>query len=64
MAYDSLRFPVDQFTEETKTIGGKTIVLHNYKHLCYVAAPVDDDFQSLNVTVPVSIDIVRQNVLP
>lgn len=56
MAHDPLLFPVEAYTEETKVLGGNTIVLHHYQHLCYVAAPVDDDFQSLNVTVPVSID--------
>ena len=56
MNQDPLLFPVERYTTETRTIDGKEIMLHHYKHLCYVAAPIDDDFQSLNVTVPVSID--------
>ncbi len=57
---DLLRFPTDAFTEETlrvETPGGpRQILCRRYEKLPYVAAPVDADFQSMDVTVPVAID--------
>ncbi len=57
---DPLVFPKDKYTVETKTIktsaGDKTVKIHAYKHLLYVAKPVDKDYQSLDVSVPVEID--------
>ena len=57
---DPLVFPKDNFTVETRTIktssGEKKVTYHSYMHILYVAKPVDKDFQSLNVSVPVKID--------
>ena len=57
---DPLLFPKDAFVEETKTVktssGERTVTVHSYKHVPYVANPVDKDYQSLDVTVPVRVD--------
>ena len=57
---DPLLFPKDNFTVETKTVktseGEKKVTYHSYMHIPYVANPVDKDYQSLNVSVPVEID--------
>jgi hypothetical protein len=57
---DPLIFPKDNFTVETKIVktssGEKKITFHSYLHILYVAKPVDQDYQSLNVNVPVRID--------
>ena len=57
---DPLLFPKDAFVEETKTVktssGERTVTVHSYKHVPYVANPVDKDYQSLDVTVPVLVD--------
>ena len=57
---ESLLFPKDNFTVETKIVktstGEKKVTYHSYQHITYVAKPVDKDFQSLNVSVPVEID--------
>lgn len=57
---DILRFPVNDYVEETKIIntpdGEKTVVCKVYKHLQYVSNPVDADFQSLDIFIPVSIN--------
>jgi hypothetical protein len=59
---DPLLFPKDNFTVENRTIktssGEKKVTYHSYMHILYVAKPVDKDFQSLNVSVPVKIDDV------
>jgi hypothetical protein len=59
-AQDPLLFPRDNFTVETKTVktsaGEKKVTYHAYMHIPYVANPVDKDYQSLNVSVPVEID--------
>jgi acetyl esterase/lipase len=59
---DPLRFPADQFTLETKTVmtamGKKKVTYRSYMHLLYVANPVDKDYQSLNISVPVMVDDV------
>jgi hypothetical protein len=56
----SLAFPADDFTVETKTVatsdGDKEVTYHLYSHLTYVSNPVDADYESLNVSVPVQID--------
>jgi len=45
---------------ETKTVktssGEKQVTYHSYMHIPYVANPVDKDYQSLNVSVPVKVD--------
>ncbi len=47
---------------ETKTVktcsGEKKVTFHSYMHILYVAKPIDKDFQSLDVSVPVKIDDV------
>jgi hypothetical protein len=57
---DILLFPRDNFTVETKTVktpeGEKKVTYHSYMHVPYVANPVDKDFQSLNVAVPVKVN--------
>jgi hypothetical protein len=57
---DPLLFPKENFTVETKTVktssGEKTIIYHSYRHILYVANPVDKDYQSMDVSVPVKID--------
>ena len=57
---DPLLFPKDNFTVETKTVktssGEKKVTYHSYIHIPYVANPVDKDYQSMNVSVPVKVD--------
>jgi hypothetical protein len=59
---DPLLFPKTAYTEETKTVrtssGEKKIAYRFYKHIPYVAMPVDKDYESLNVSVPVRVDEV------
>jgi hypothetical protein len=59
-AKDPLLFPGDNFTVETKTVktsaGERKVAYHSYLHIPYVTKPVDKDYQSLNVSVPVEID--------
>ena len=55
-----LQFPKDKFTLETKKVrttkGEVEVIYRAYMHIPYVANPVDKDYQSLNVFVPVKID--------
>jgi hypothetical protein len=57
---DSLMFPKENYTVETMTVttsaGEKEVTYRSYKHIQYVANPIDKDYQSLNVTVPIEID--------
>jgi len=57
---DILRFPVDNYTmdvSEAMTKNGPVKVdYRKYEHLRYVANPVDADYQSLDVWVPVAIN--------
>jgi len=57
---DPLLFPKDNFTVETKTVkttlGEKEVSYRSYLHIPYVANPVDKDYESMNVSVPVKID--------
>lgn len=57
---DPLRFPVDTYTEATVTVttsdGTVEVTYRFYQHIPYVANPVDTDYQSLDVKVPVMID--------
>ena len=59
---DPLLFPKDNFTVETKIVktsaGEKTVTYHSYMHIPYVANPVDKDYQSMNVSVPIKVDEV------
>lgn len=55
-----LQFPVDAYTEETETVitttGEVEVTYRLYEHIPYVANPVNTDYQSLDVKVPVMID--------
>lgn len=57
---DPLLFPKDKFTVETKTVytaaGKKEVTYRSYMHILYVSKPIDKDYQSLNVSVPIKID--------
>jgi hypothetical protein len=59
-AKDPLPFPKDSFTVETRTVktsnGEKNVTCRSYKHIPYVADPVDRDYESLDVSVPVEVD--------
>jgi len=59
---DPLLFPKDNFTVETKTVrtsaGEKKVTYRSYMHIPYVANPVDKDYQSMNVSVPIKVDDV------
>jgi hypothetical protein len=56
----ALAFPKDQFKLETKTVktvaGDKTVVYRLYQHIPYVTKPVDKEYESLDVKVPISVD--------
>lgn len=57
---DALAFDKDAYTELTTTVttddGDKEVTYHFWKAITYVAKPVDEKYQSLNVSVPVKID--------
>ncbi|WP_369265601.1 subtype B tannase [Streptomyces sp. R35] len=58
---DALAFDKDAYTELTTTItdaGGTDheVVYHFWKAITYVTNPVDEAYQSLNVSVPVKVD--------
>ncbi|WP_254648372.1 subtype B tannase [Streptomyces sp. GbtcB6] len=57
---DSLAFDPDAYTEITTTIstddGDKEVTYHFWSAITYVTDPVDETYQSLTVSVPVSID--------
>jgi len=59
-AGDSLQFPVDSYIEQTQTVttsaGAVEVTYRLYQHIPYVANPVDTDYQSLDVKVPLAID--------
>lgn len=62
---DPLRFPKDKFSVETVTVrtsgGERKVTVHAYKHIPYVANPIDKDYQSLDVNVPIEVDGVAVN---
>ena len=57
---DPLLFPGDNYALETKTVktatGERKVTYRIYRQIPYVANPVNKDYQSLNVSVPVEID--------
>ena len=57
---DPLLFPKENFTVETKTVkttlGEKKVTYRSYMHIPYVANPVDKNYQSMNVSVPIRVD--------
>lgn len=56
----ALCFETDNFTEETRIVqtssGEKQVTYKAYLHIPYVSKPVDTNYQSLNVYVPVSVN--------
>ena len=57
---DPLQFPVYDYTERivrvTSSSGEKEVTYRLYQHITYVKNPVDADYQSMNVKVPIKID--------
>lgn len=57
---DPLLFPKDNFSVETRIVktsaGEKKVTCRLYMHIPYVSNPVDKDYQSLNVIVPIKVD--------
>jgi hypothetical protein len=55
-----LQFPVNDYTEQTLVVttsaGQVNVTYHLYRHIAYVANPVDVNYESLDVGVPVKID--------
>lgn len=64
LAETSLAFPLQDYQVKTIHVqtehGERTIVVHHYQSIPYVAKPIDLRYQSLNIDVPVEID--RQSV--
>lgn len=56
---DALLFPVENYTTETLIVntgqGEKTVMCKVFRHLPYVAKPIDTAYQSLDVLVPLEI---------
>ena len=63
---DPLLFPKSEFTLETKAIktaGGERKVSYRlYQHIPYVTRPVDKEYESLDVKVPITIDGISVHV--
>lgn len=59
---DPLAFPKENFTVKTMRVrtsnGEKSVTYRSYRQILYVTRPVDRDYQSLDVRVPVKIDAV------
>lgn len=57
---DILLFPVNNYTEQTLAVttsaGQMNVTYHLYRHIAYVANPVEVNYESLDVGVPVKID--------
>jgi acetyl esterase/lipase len=57
---DILLFPVNNYTEQTLAVttsaGQRNVTYRLYRHIAYVANPVDVNFESLDVGVPTKID--------
>lgn len=55
-----LKFPIDNYTTETRAVktstGIVTVEVHHYDHIVYVANPIDPDYQSMNVDVPIKVN--------
>ena len=60
---DTLQFPVNDYTEQSLVVttfaGQVNVTYHLYRHIPYVTKPVDLNYQSLDVAVPVKIDGVN-----
>lgn len=61
-----LNFQSGNFTEQTRTVktsaGEKNVTYRLYAHIPYVINPVDADYQSLNVYIPVTINGIAPDV--
>jgi hypothetical protein len=59
-ANGALTFPKDVYTVQSKKVstsdGERTVTYHLYRSITYVTNPVDADYQSLDVSVPVKVD--------
>jgi len=59
-------FPKADYTAGTKTVttsgGDKKVTYHFYQHLPYAAKPVDANYESMNVSVPVNIESLKEQV--
>ena len=53
---DKLRFDVENYSLKTEEFKGKKIVYKEYRSLPYCTKPVDEDYHSLDILVPVSVD--------
>ncbi len=53
---DKLRFDPAAFTMNEVEVEGKKVAYKEYKSICYCENPVDDDYESLDIKVPVSVD--------
>ena len=57
---DLLQFPVNNYTEKNVTVttsnGEVEVIYRLYEHIPYVANPVDADYQSMNVKIPIKVD--------
>jgi hypothetical protein len=57
---DILQFPSNDYTEQTLEVitstGQINATYHLYRHIAYVANPVDVNYESLDVAVPVTIN--------
>lgn len=57
---ETLAFPVDAYQIESKTVRIRdqdhTIRFRHYRHIPYVALPIDNAYQSLDVAVPIEFD--------
>ena len=66
IARGSLVFPKADYTAGTKTVttsgGDKKVTYHFYQHLPYVAKPVDANYESMKVSVPVNIESLKEQV--
>jgi hypothetical protein len=65
VAGDPLLFPKDKFSVQTMVVrtsnGEKKVTYRAYRNIPYVAKPIDKDYQSLDVNVPVEVDGVAVN---
>ena len=57
--FDPSNYTIEEITAETAA-GRRRIRYRYYAHIPYVSNPVDTDYQSLNICVPIEIDSVPQ----
>lgn len=48
----SLRLDASDYTTKTMTVEGRKVVFRAYENLSYVARPVDQTYQTMNIYVP------------